>query len=235
MGASQKLQGKIDRVLKKVQEGVDVFDSIWNKVYDTDNANQKEKFEADLEKEIKKQQRYIDQIKTLIQSNEIKDKKALMHAEKQIEREMERFKICAKETKANTFSKEGLGQQPKTAQFLCIRRNEFVERRRSKRLKKDEVAVCECTFESACGERCLNALTNTECTPEYCNEHCMNQKFQKCEYAKTLVFKTEGRGLGLRADQNLKAGEFIVEFCGEVIPSKMAKERSKIYKDSGSN
>ncbi|GMP87208.1 hypothetical protein CsSME_00039675 [Camellia sinensis var. sinensis] len=75
MGASRKLQGEIDRVLKKVQEGVDVFDSIWNKVYDTDNANQKEKFEADLKKEIKKLQRYRDQIKTWIQSSEIKDKK----------------------------------------------------------------------------------------------------------------------------------------------------------------
>ncbi|XAR68674.1 hypothetical protein NMG60_11003881 [Bertholletia excelsa] len=121
MGASRKLQGEIDRVLKKVQEGVDVFDSIWNKVYDTDNANQKEKFEADLKKEIKKLQRYRDQIKSWIQSSEIKDKKvsasyeqALMDARKLIEREMERFKICEKETKTKAFSKEGLGQQPKT-------------------------------------------------------------------------------------------------------------------------
>ncbi|CAM8917030.1 unnamed protein product [Rhodiola kirilowii] len=121
MGASRKLQGEIDRVLKKVQEGVDVFDSIWNKVYDTDNANQKEKFEADLKKEIKKLQRYRDQIKTWIQSSEIKDKKvsasyeqALIDARKLIEREMERFKICEKETKTKAFSKEGLGQQPKT-------------------------------------------------------------------------------------------------------------------------
>lgn len=101
-------------MLKKVQEGVDVFDSIWNKVYDTENANQKEKFEADLKKEIKKLQRYRDQIKTWIQSSEIKDKKALMDARKQIEREMERFKVCEKETKTKAFSKEGLGQQPKT-------------------------------------------------------------------------------------------------------------------------
>jgi hypothetical protein len=77
MGATRKLQGEIDRVLKKVQEGVDVFDSIWNKVYDTENANQKEKFEADLKKEIKKLQRYRDQIKTWIQSSEIKDKKVV--------------------------------------------------------------------------------------------------------------------------------------------------------------
>ncbi|CAN6439869.1 unnamed protein product [Victoria cruziana] len=121
MGASRKLQGEIDRVLKKVQEGVEVFDSIWNKVYDTDNANQKEKFEADLKKEIKKLQRYRDQIKTWIQSSEIKDKKvsasyeqALLDARKLIEREMERFKVCEKETKTKAFSKEGLGQQPKT-------------------------------------------------------------------------------------------------------------------------
>ncbi|KAI7755262.1 hypothetical protein M8C21_019926 [Ambrosia artemisiifolia] len=113
MGASRKLQGEIDRVLKKVQEGVEV--------YDTDNANQKEKFEADLKKEIKKLQRYRDQIKTWIQSSEIKDKKvsasyeqALVDARKLIEREMERFKICEKETKTKAFSKEGLGQQPKT-------------------------------------------------------------------------------------------------------------------------
>eukprot|EP00850_Spirogloea_muscicola_P008123 SM000042S15390 [mRNA] locus=s42:780817:787413:+ [translate_table: standard] len=113
MGATRKLQGEIDRVLKKVQEGVDVFDGIWNKVYDTDNANQKEKYEGDLKKEIKKLQRYRDQIKTWIQSSEIKDKKALIDARKQIEREMERFKVCEKETKTKAFSKEGLGQHSK--------------------------------------------------------------------------------------------------------------------------
>ncbi|KAI9120885.1 hypothetical protein K1719_007918 [Acacia pycnantha] len=121
MGASRKQQGEIDRVLKKVQERVEVFDSILKKVYDADNANQKEKFEAELKKEIKKLQRHRDQIKTWIQSSEIKDRKvsasyeqALVDARKLIEREMERFKICEKEAKTKAFSKEGLGQQPKT-------------------------------------------------------------------------------------------------------------------------
>jgi CCR4-NOT transcription complex subunit 3 len=83
-------------------------------VYDTENANQKEKFESDLKKEIKKLQRYRDQIKTWIQLSEIKDKQALLDARKLIEREMERFKVCEKETKTKAFSKEGLGQQQKT-------------------------------------------------------------------------------------------------------------------------
>ena len=110
----RKLQTEIDRTLKKVDEGVLTFDGIWNKVHDTEHANQKEKFEADLKKEIKKLQRYRDQIKTWAASSEIKDKKSLMDARKIIEREMERFKVCEKETKTKAFSKEGLGQQPKT-------------------------------------------------------------------------------------------------------------------------
>lgn len=83
-------------------------------VYDTENANLKEKFESDLKKEIKKLQRYRDQIKTWIQSSEVKDKKPLLDARRNIEKEMERFKVCEKETKTKAFSKEGLGQLPKT-------------------------------------------------------------------------------------------------------------------------
>ena len=32
MGANRKLQAEIDRTLKKVNEGIDVFDQIWEKV-----------------------------------------------------------------------------------------------------------------------------------------------------------------------------------------------------------
>ena len=32
MAANRKLQGEIDRTLKKVQEGVEIFDEIWEKV-----------------------------------------------------------------------------------------------------------------------------------------------------------------------------------------------------------
>lgn len=32
MGAARKLQSEIDRCLKKVQEGIDEFDAIWDKV-----------------------------------------------------------------------------------------------------------------------------------------------------------------------------------------------------------
>ncbi|XP_069056834.1 CCR4-NOT transcription complex subunit 3 isoform X6 [Pleurodeles waltl] len=79
MADKRKLQGEIDRCLKKVSEGVEQFEDIWQKLHNAANANQKEKYEADLKKEIKKLQ------------------------------QMERFKVVERETKTKAYSKEGLG------------------------------------------------------------------------------------------------------------------------------
>uniref|UniRef100_A0A8C5DPW6 CCR4-NOT transcription complex subunit 3 n=1 Tax=Gouania willdenowi TaxID=441366 RepID=A0A8C5DPW6_GOUWI len=92
--------------------GVEQFEDIWQKVtnlHNAANANQKEKYEADLKKEIKKLQRLRDQIKTWVASNEIKDKRQLVENRKLIETQMERFKIVERETKTKAYSKEGLG------------------------------------------------------------------------------------------------------------------------------
>lgn len=48
--------GEIERCHKKVLEGVETFEDIWQKVHNANNNNQKEKYEADLKKEIKKLQ-----------------------------------------------------------------------------------------------------------------------------------------------------------------------------------
>ena len=48
-----------------------------------------------------------------ISSSDIKDKSQLTTARKDVERQMERFKVCEKETKTKAFSKEGLGQVTK--------------------------------------------------------------------------------------------------------------------------
>jgi CCR4-NOT transcription complex subunit 3 len=94
MGANRKLQTEIDKTMKKVAEGIEQFGMIWDKVrtepgimavhkkggahhagqqterlsmvfqvHETE-GNQKEKFEGDLKKEIKKLQRCRDLIKT---------------------------------------------------------------------------------------------------------------------------------------------------------------------------
>ncbi|XP_032573038.1 CCR4-NOT transcription complex subunit 3 isoform X3 [Drosophila sechellia] len=118
MAATRKLQGEIDRCLKKVAEGVETFEDIWKKVHNATNTNQKqkhlqEKYEADLKKEIKKLQRLRDQIKSWIASAEIKDKSSLLENRRLIETQMERFKVVERETKTKAYSKEGLGAAQK--------------------------------------------------------------------------------------------------------------------------
>ncbi|RLN95629.1 hypothetical protein BBJ28_00020450 [Nothophytophthora sp. Chile5] len=110
MAGQRKLLSEIDRTLKKVSEGVDVFNEIWDKVYAASAQNQKEKHEADLKKEIKKLQRFRDQIKNWIGNSDVKDKRPLVDARKLIEQKMEEFKVCEKETKTKAYSKEGLAQ-----------------------------------------------------------------------------------------------------------------------------
>lgn len=109
MADKRKLLGDIDRCHKKVAEGVDSFKETWKKLQQACNPNQKEKYEQDLKKEIKKLQRLRDQIKTWCASNEVKDKRPLMEDRKLIETQMETFKIVERDSKTKAYSKEALG------------------------------------------------------------------------------------------------------------------------------
>ena len=83
--AARKLQQEVDKCFKKVEEGVQEFEAIYEKIEQSNNISQKEKLEDNLKREIKKLQRLRDQIKTWAASNDIKDKAPLMDKRKLIE------------------------------------------------------------------------------------------------------------------------------------------------------
>lgn len=76
---------EVDRVLKKVSEGIIEFGVVYQKVLNASSQNLKEKYEGDLKKDIKKLQRFRDQIKQWSNSSDIKNKKPLHEAKKAIE------------------------------------------------------------------------------------------------------------------------------------------------------
>ena len=80
-----RVAAEIDRTLKKVSEGVELFESIYDKMQASTNQTQKEKLETDLKTQIKKLQRLRDQIKTWVSGNDIKDKTALLENRRLIE------------------------------------------------------------------------------------------------------------------------------------------------------
>jgi hypothetical protein len=79
------LTAEIDRTLKKVAEGVELFEAIYDKMQASTNQTQKEKQELDLKTQIKKLQRLRDQIKTWVANNDIKDKSQLLENRRLIE------------------------------------------------------------------------------------------------------------------------------------------------------
>lgn len=83
--AQRKIQQDIDKCFKKVAEGIQAFEGIYEKIQQSTNPSQKEKLEDNLKREIKKLQRQRDQIKTWAAGNDIKDKKPLMEQRKAIE------------------------------------------------------------------------------------------------------------------------------------------------------
>lgn len=85
LNAEYSCTAEIDRTLKKVAEGVELFESIYDKMQASTNQTQKEKLEVDLKTQIKKLQRLRDQIKTWVASNDIKDKTALLDNRRLIE------------------------------------------------------------------------------------------------------------------------------------------------------
>ncbi|KAG9673314.1 hypothetical protein KCU99_g8125, partial [Aureobasidium melanogenum] len=111
--AQRKLQQEIDKTFKRVAEGVQAFEGIYDKLQQSTNPSQKEKLEDNLKKEIKKLQRSRDQIKAWAAQNDIKDKKPLLDQRKLIETQMEKFKAVEKEMKTKAFSKEGLSAAAK--------------------------------------------------------------------------------------------------------------------------
>jgi len=63
MAEKRKLLAEMDKVFRKVDEGVELFLDIQTKMGEANSDNQRDKLQDDLKKEIKKLQRLRDQIK----------------------------------------------------------------------------------------------------------------------------------------------------------------------------
>eukprot|EP00850_Spirogloea_muscicola_P020013 SM000205S06220 [mRNA] locus=s205:135454:140322:+ [translate_table: standard] len=110
------------------------------------------------------------------------------------------------------------GAQARQRQLYKHLKRNIIVHRTHKVVSPDEAPVCECSYiegdaGSACSEdRCINALLSTEVK---------------------VVATDDGRGFGLVAAQDIKAGQFMLEYCGEVITDKEAIRRSEAYAAEG--
>ncbi|KAJ3042332.1 histone methyltransferase set2 [Rhizophlyctis rosea] len=108
----------------------------------------------------------------------------------------------------------------------------------------EEVFRCECTYvpgrdmrTQACGvdSDCINRTCMLECAVDDCpaGEHCQNRNMQLKRYPRIEVFRTEKKGFGLRALEDIHAGLLVIEYCGEVITKAMFHKRIQEYHEEG--
>ncbi|XP_015251555.1 PREDICTED: histone-lysine N-methyltransferase, H3 lysine-36 and H4 lysine-20 specific isoform X3 [Cyprinodon variegatus] len=94
-----------------------------------------------------------------------------------------------------------------------------------------EIPRCNCkaTDESPCGmdSECINRMLLYECHPQVCpaGERCLNQAFTKRQYSQVEIFRTLSRGWGLRCVHDIKKGQFVTEYVGEVIGEEECRSR----------
>lgn len=96
-------------------------------------------------------------------------------------------------------------------------------------LDKSNKQTCECDENASCSNdvECLNRLMYYECDIANCRnrEKCQNQRFKKRQYAKTEKFKSNSGGWGLRSLEDIKKGQFVIEYVGELIDEAECDKR----------
>jgi hypothetical protein len=114
--------------------------------------------------------------------------------------------------------------------------NSYATRRR-KRPDKD-VPICMCQpvpGMMGCGESCMNRIGHVECTAGFCHlgESCSNQAMQRGMWKKVQIVDAGPRGSGLRILEEARPGEFVIEYCGEIINMEECLKRQEAMAGKG--
>ncbi|XP_064809171.1 histone-lysine N-methyltransferase NSD2 isoform X2 [Oncorhynchus masou masou] len=143
-----------------------------------------------------------------------------------------------KEIKMEREAKETQENNRKPPPYKYIKINKPCGRVQVYTADVSEIPKCNCkpTDEKPCGfeSECLNRMLMYECHPQVCPsaERCCNQEFTKRHYPETKIIKTAGKGWGLVALRDIKKGEFVNEYIGELIDEEECRSRIKYYQEN---
>ncbi|XP_016550588.1 histone-lysine N-methyltransferase ASHH3 isoform X2 [Capsicum annuum] len=121
--------------------------------------------------------------------------------------------------------------------YIFIRRNIYLIKKVKRRLEDDGIfCSCRSTGETSavCGKDCLCGMLLSSCSSGcQCGSSCLNKPFHQRPVKKMKLVKTEKCGSGIVADEDIKRGDFVIEYVGEVIDDKTCEERLWKMKHSG--
>ncbi|CAI0440362.1 unnamed protein product [Linum tenue] len=133
--------------------------------------------------------------------------------------------------------------------YTFIKRNIYLTKRVKRRLEDDGI-FCSCTAspgstgvcdrdchcgiglhplynncEATAWTRIMRMLLSSCSSGCKCGKSCLNKPFQQRPMKKMKMIQTDKCGVGIVADEDIKQGEFVIEYVGEVIDDKTCEER----------
>lgn len=113
--------------------------------------------------------------------------------------------------------------------YTNIKRNIYLTKKIKRRVEDDGI-FCSCSSSvgssGVCGLDCHCGMLLSSCSSGCkCGSSCLNKPFHQRPSKKMKLVKTEKCGSGIVADEDIKQGEFVVEYVGEVIDDKTCEER----------
>lgn len=125
----------------------------------------------------------------------------------------------------------------KPTHYTYIKRNIYLTKKVKRRLEDDGI-FCSCSSPvgspGVCGRDCHCGMLLSSCSSGCkCNSSCLNKPFHQRPVKKMKIVKTEKCGSGIVADEDIKLGEFVIEYVGEVIDDKTCEERLWKMKHQG--
>ncbi|KAJ4723964.1 Histone-lysine N-methyltransferase ASHH3 [Melia azedarach] len=117
----------------------------------------------------------------------------------------------------------------KPTPYVFIKRNIYLTKKIKRRLEDDGI-FCSCTASpgssGVCDRDCHCGMLLSSCSSGCkCGNSCLNKPFQHRPVKKMKLVQTEKCGSGIVADEDIKRGEFAIEYVGEVIDDKTCEER----------
>uniref|UniRef100_A0AAQ4PVZ7 Nuclear receptor binding SET domain protein 2 n=1 Tax=Gasterosteus aculeatus aculeatus TaxID=481459 RepID=A0AAQ4PVZ7_GASAC len=138
-----------------------------------------------------------------------------------------------KQIKLKREAKEAQENSRKPPAYKFIKVNKPVGKVHVYTADVSEIPKCNCkpADERPCGfeSECLNRMLQYECHPQVCpsGARCCNRDFTKRLYPETKIIKTPGKGWGLISLRDVKKGEFVNEYIGELVDEEECRARIK--------
>ncbi len=124
--------------------------------------------------------------------------------------------------------KQHIRNRAKLLGFKYLEKNRLLVDREPRQVADEDKDVCSCFYNGLdCADsKCVNRGALTECFPDKCEvQQCHNQRFQRREWVDFSLVKRGRMGYGVRTEQDLKRGQFVMEYVGDVIDEEEKSRR----------